>query len=283
MKRNSIYIMIFYLYAAYFPFKSYAIETTLVNTLGMKFVYIQPGTFKMGSPVSEKGRDRDEDQHQVRINRGFYIQTTEVTQGQWFQIMKYNPSAFKTCGGNCPVENISWNDCQEFLKKLNAEEGTNRYRLPTEAEWEYACRAGNNTAFSNGDIKFMQCEKEPNLDKMGWYCGNSGQTNPVSDKRPHPVAQKAPNAWGLYDMHGNVQEWVQDFCKWRDFWKGEVGVITDTYIDGLVDPLSTKGTHRVFRGGSWNQSAKYSRAANRSRYKPMVVRNNIGLRIVKSQ
>ncbi len=258
-----------------------AAENAFKNSVGMKFVAIFPGTFVMGSPASEKGRGRDEKQHKVTISNGFYMAITEVTQAQWIKVMRNNPSSFKACGPKCPVENVSWDACQEFIQKLNKKERTDKYRLPTEAEWEYASRSGSETAFANGDITFIQCEKDPKLDQMGWYCGNSGLTNPVRDKKTHKVAQKKSNAWGLYDMHGNVQEWCLDYCGWRNRWSGKVQVITDTYKDGIVDPISKKGTHRVFRGGSWNQSAKYSRSANRSRYKPMAVRNNIGLRVVK--
>lgn len=235
----------------------------------------------MGSPYQEKGRDSDEDLHKVIISKGFYISITEVTQGQWYDVIKYNPAAFKDCGANCPVESVSWNDCLVFIDKLNRKENTKNYRLPTEAEWEYACRAGSQTAFTNGDITHLKCGIDPNLNKVGWYCGNSGTAMPISNKKIFPVGLKEPNAWGLYDMHGNVHEWCQDHCEWRNALTGKVEVITDTYRDGIVDPVSRKGSHRIFRGGSWNQSAQYSRSANRSRYRPVAIRNNIGLRIVK--
>lgn len=253
------------------------------NRLGIRFVYIYPNSFMMGSPVTEKGRDYDEKQHRVTIKKGFHMSVTEVTQGQWMKLMGYNPSAFPDCGSTCPVENVSWEDCQAFIKKLNQYENTDTYRLPTEAEWEYACRAGSQAAFENGDITETQCEIDPYLDQMAWYCGNSGLKHPISDLKPHPVGLKQPNAWGLYDMHGNVQEWCLDACEWRDRWTGKVGVITDTYRDGVIDPLSKSGSRRVFRGGSWNAAAKYCRSAGRSCFKPNARRNNIGFRIVRTR
>ena len=123
------------------------IEPTIANSIGMKFLLLPGGTFMMGSPSSEKGRDSDERQHEVTLTKGFYMQATEVTQGQWQAIMGKNPSHFKNCGDNCPVEKVSWNDVQDFIRKLNQKEGANKYRLPTEAEWEYACRAGSTTRF----------------------------------------------------------------------------------------------------------------------------------------
>ena len=115
-----------------------------------------------------------------------------------------NPSIFQNCGDDCPVENVSWNKTMEFIERLNRIDPSLRYRLPTEAEWEYAARAGTNTAFANGTIKTLGCGSDSNLDKMGWHFGNSGET-------VHPSALKDPNAWGLYDMHGNVWEWCQDY------------------------------------------------------------------------
>ncbi|MBW2606595.1 MAG: caspase family protein [Deltaproteobacteria bacterium] len=156
------------------------------DSLGMKFVSIMPGTFMMGSPSSEPGRESDEKQHQVTLTKGFYMQTTEVTQGQWRAVMGNNPSHFENCGDDCPVEKVSWNDAQGFIRRLNQKEGSDKYRLPTEAEWEYAARAGTTTAFENGWISELKCGYDSNLDAMGWYCGNS-------NRRTHPVAQKHPN------------------------------------------------------------------------------------------
>jgi len=218
----------------------------------MKFVLIPAGTFIMGSPANEPDRSDNETQHQVTLSRPFYLQTTEVTQGQWTAIMGNNPSQFKNCGDNCPVENISWQDAQEYIKRLNIRERTSKYRLPTEAEWEYACRAGSQTAFSFGDVV-------GSLDSYGWYSGNSGN-------RTHPVGQKEPNAWGLYDMHGNVCEWVQD--RYGDY---PVGAVTDP-----TGPSSGTG---IVRGGSTDSIAWICRCACRvltARYE----RIKIGFRVV---
>ena len=251
------------------------------NSLGMEFVYIKPGTFMMGSPSSEPGRRSDEKQHQVTLTKGFYMQTTEVTQGQWRAIMGNNPSHFKNCGDDCPVEKVSWNDAQGFIRKLNQKEGTDKYRLPTEAEWEYAARAGSTTVFANGGISELKCGYDSNLDAMGWYCGNSGVTysgcydasrwGGPKCAGTHPVAKKQPNAWGLYDMHGNVWEWCQD-------WYGK------NYPSGsVIDPTGrSSGSDRVNRGGSWLSDARGCRSANRRRSKPGYRNRYLGFRLVLS-
>ncbi|MEW6671323.1 MAG: SUMF1/EgtB/PvdO family nonheme iron enzyme [Thermodesulfobacteriota bacterium] len=236
------------------------VEKSKINNLGMKFVYIAPGTFTIGSPLSERGRYDDERQHQVTIADGFYLQTTEVTQGQWRALMGSNPSHFRNCGDDCPVESVSWNEVQEFISKLNAQGEAGRYRLPTEAEWEYAARAGSKTAFTSGDISEADCGHDANLAAVGWYCGNS-------DKQAHPVALKRPNAWGLYDMHGNVWEWCRE-------WYG-------AYPSGAVtNPLEpSSGSHRVGRGGSWGSYAWACRSAFRKRYLPGTRDDGLGFRL----
>jgi len=259
-------------------------DQVFTNTLGMRFIPVPSGQFYMGSPKSEIGHTRDETRHTVFISKGFYIQETEMTQGQWKRLVGFNPSAFPECGDNCPVDTVSWEECMEFIRVLNQYEDTTKYRLPTEAEWEYACRAGTTTAFSSGPITTTSCKViEPALDLVGWYCANSGYKDPPDDFRPHPVKAKKPNPWGLYDMHGNVQEWVLDSCKWRDRLRGRVGVITTTYRDKIVDPLSTKGDRRIFKGGGWHQNPKYCRSAYRSYYKPVAKRNSLGFRIVRER
>lgn len=261
-----------------------AAERAFINKLGMRFIHIKSGKFVMGSPESEMGRVWNETMHYVTISKNFYIQETEVTQKQWKALVGFNPSAFPDCGENCPVDTVSWKQCMEFIKILNEWEGTKKYRLPTEAEWEYACRAGSRTAFANGSITESFCKPvDPVLNEIGWYCANSGYKNPPDVLRPHPVKTRKPNSWGIYDMHGNVQEWVLDACKWRDLWKGKTGVVTDTYKNNIVDPLSKIGNHRILRGGGWHQPPKYCRSACRSYYKPVAKRNSLGFRILREQ
>ncbi|MDQ7032934.1 MAG: SUMF1/EgtB/PvdO family nonheme iron enzyme [Desulfonauticus sp.] len=234
------------------------------NSLGMKFVLIPPGTFIMGSPRDELGHDYTEEQHKVTITKGFYLQTTEVTQGQWERVMGCNPSFFLNCGKDCPVENVSFYDVQKFIEKLNKieEKRNRRYRLPTEAEWEYACRAGINTPFNNGGtITEKDSFYNKFLDKVGWYYGNSKEGT-------HPVAQKAPNRWGLYDMHGNVWEWTQDWYAKYPF----------GYSVDKGGPPS--GCSKVRRGGSWRESPFFCRAAYRSSCRPEVRDPDMGFRLV---
>ena len=230
------------------------------NSLGMAFKLIPAGTFTMGSPLGEPGRDSDETQHQVTLTQAFYIQTTEVTQAQWVTVMGSNPSNFSGCS-DCPVEQVSWDDVQTFITNLNTwGEGT--YRLPTEAEWEYAARAGSTTAFANGDITYTDCTYDSNLDVMGWYCYNSSSTQ--------SVGQKDSNAWGLYDMHGNVWEWCQD-------WYGAYpsGSVTDP-----TGPFS--GSERVTRGGGWYNYAMSCRSAYRNSGLPDFIGDVLGFRLVRN-
>ena len=214
----------------------------MVNSLDMAFVLIPAGTFLMGSPEHEPGRHDDERQHEVTISKSFYLQTTPVTQGQWQRLMANNPSNFKKCGKDCPVEQVSWFDAQRFIKELNQMEKTDKYYLPTEAEWEYACRAGSTSRFTFGD-------DSERLEDYAWY-------NKNSQDETHFVGQLKPNAWGLYDMHGNVYEWCQD-------WYGDypTGSVTDP-----KGPSSGRG--RVLRGGSWNYDALLARSAFRYYYDP---------------
>ncbi len=231
------------------------------NSIGMKFVHIPSGTFMMGSHPKAPIRDEDEKYHQVSLTEGFYMQTTEVTQAQWKAVMgdesvtfPFRPF-FKKCGGDCPMENISWNDTQEFIRKLNQKEKTRKYRLPTEAEWEYACNAKSAAIFCYGNDKNK-------LEEYAWYINNS-------EKKTHPVGQKKPNKWGLYDMHGNLWEWCQD-------WKNE-------YPSGAVNNPTgpSKGLLRVCRGGSWRNYAGGVRSAYRDYVSPYRGDNFIGFRIVR--
>jgi formylglycine-generating enzyme required for sulfatase activity len=218
---------------------------TFKNSIGMEFVKIPSGSFMMGSPTSEKDRSGDEIQHQVTISKDFYLGKYEVTQAQWQAIMGSNPSNFKS--DNLPVEQVNWDDTQEFIKKLNAK-GEGTYRLPTEAEWEYAARAG-----TTGDYY-------GNIDSIAWYKDNSGS-------KTHPVGQKQANAFGLYDMSGNVWEWCQD-------WYGD-------YPSGAVtNPTgATSGSARVSRGGSWSDPAVNLRSA--CRYTPSERFSFLGFRLLR--
>ncbi|MBR3582027.1 MAG: formylglycine-generating enzyme family protein [Kiritimatiellae bacterium] len=214
-------------------------ETTTITLPGgvtLEMVWCPPGTFTMGS---------HRDAHQVTLTEGFWMGKTEVTQAQWESVMGNNPSCFK--GDNRPVESVSWNDCQQFCQKTGLQ-------LPTEAQWEYACRAGNTGEYAGTG----------NLDDMGWYDDNSGRGT-------HPVETKQPNAWGLYDMHGNVWECCAD-------WYGD-------YPSGAVtDPQGpSSGSGRVLRGGSWDRDASYCTSAYRYSYLyPSNAYNNIGFRLVRT-
>ena len=224
---------------------SSSIEKVFTNSIGIKFVLIPAGTFMMGSPVDEPARKQDELQHKVTLSKPFYLQTTEITQGQWKRIMGNNPSAFKNCGDDCPVSMVSWFDTQEFIKKLNEMEKTNKYRLPTEAEWEYACRAGTSTTFFTGKcISADQANFDGNHPLPGCPKGQYRET-------PLRVASFSPNAWGLYDMHGSLWEWCQD---WFDNYPAEA----------VIDPKGpASGDAKVVRGGSWNHFAMFMRSAFR--------------------
>ncbi|NGZ07574.1 MAG: SUMF1/EgtB/PvdO family nonheme iron enzyme [Magnetococcales bacterium] len=217
----------------------------ITNSLGMTFKLIPAGTFTMGATARDVSASSwysgATPQHQVTISRAFYMQTTEITQGQWRAVMGNSPSHFSSCGDTCPVETVSWNDLQTFITTLNARnDGT--YRLPTEAEWEYAARAGTTTAYSFGD-------SESSLGNHGWSYNNSSDWT-------HPVAQKLPNPWGLYDMHGNVWEWVQDW--YRSF--ASISV---------TDPQGpSSGSVRVVRGGSGTNNPVFLRSAGRREYGP---------------
>jgi len=165
------------------------------NSIGMKFIWIPPGTFQMGSPKDEGGRGNDETQHQVTLTKGFYLGVHLVTQDQWKAVMDCNYSKFKG-DKSLPVERVNWEECQVFLQKMGKKDG-HVYRLPTEAEWEFACRAGSKAAYSYGaDLNL--------LDQYAWYDKNS-------EDKTHPVGQKRPNGWGLYDMQGNVWQWCADW------------------------------------------------------------------------
>jgi len=221
------------------------------NSIGMKFTLISAGEFNMGSEES----DNEKPVHNVNIKNPFYLGTYPVTQREWKAVMRKNPSYFN--GDDLPVENVSGDNVQEFIKKLNEKEGTDKYRLPSEAEWEYACRAGTTTRYSFGD-------SESELGDYAWYEDNSGE-------KTHPVGQKKPNSWGLYDMHGNVWEWVQD--KWQDDYDGAP-------TDGSAWERGD-GASRVVRGGGWGSSAGDCRSADRYPYDPRYRDLDLGFRLLQ--
>ncbi len=232
------------------------ISIDLGDGVTLEMVRIPAGEFLMGSPESEHdARNSERPQHPVRITRSFYLGKYPVTQQQWEAVMASNPSHFK--GSRNPVEEVSWNDCQEFLQRLNEKAGDGRreFRLPTEAEWEYACRAGTTTRYSFGDDAGQ-------LGEYAWYRDNSGSTT-------HPVGQKRPNPWGLYDMHGNVSEWCTD---WH---------AGDYYATSPVnDPQGPEsGSLRVYRGGSWRYVARNCRSAARYRLTPDTRTLTLGFRL----
>jgi len=240
----------------------------LSDTVSLDMIWIEPGTFMMGSPTDELGRDSDETQHQVTLTRGYWLGKYEVTQAQYEAVMGTNPSYFK--GADFPVEKVSWYNAMDFCAKLtDIERAAGRlpegyeYTLPTEAQWEYACRAETTTALNSGK-NLSDKNKCPEMDEVGWYEYNSDSTT-------HPVGQKMPNAWGLYDMHGNVFEWCLD-------WYGSYP------SSAVTDPKgSSSGSYRVIRGGSWNFNAYSCRSAYRFDSTPSDFnRNYFGFRVALS-
>jgi formylglycine-generating enzyme required for sulfatase activity len=228
------------------------------NSIGMTFVWIPPGTFLMGSPKEEKGRSGNETQHKVTLTKGYYMGIYTVTQEQWKEVMGNNPSDFKG-EKNLPVEKVSWDDCQEFIKKLR-DKDKKLYRLPTEAEWEYSCRAGTKTPFYFGEtISTDQVNYNGNVD------GNGKEG--VYRKKTTPVGSFPANAFGLYDMNGNVWQWCQG-------WHG------DYPQDDIVDPQGpVTGKDRVLRGCSWYENPARCRSAARSGLAPDRTDNGIGFRL----
>ena len=219
------------------------------------------GTFIMGSPGGESGRYDNETQHQVTISKTFYIGKYEVTQKEYEAVMGKNPSYLKE--GNRPVVWVDWNDAKEFCDKLNkyAKNIPDGYRfdLPNEVQWEYACRAGTTTALNNGQDLDTTTGFCSNLNELGWYRSNSGE-------EIHKVGKKKPNAWGIYDMHGNVCEWCRD-------------LYNDYSTSAVTDPMYNSGSNRVFRGGSWGSDAWCCRSANRYNCAPDLRNSKIGFRL----
>ncbi|MEY4176817.1 MAG: putative serine protease HhoA precursor [Planctomycetota bacterium] len=249
-------------------------ETEIKNKLGMRLALIPPGEFQMGSPFDEAERESDEIQHRVRITRPFWLGVYEVTQNEWETVMGSQPSYFSSSGGGkdkvsgldtsrFPVESVSWDDATEFCRRLSVREGQ-EYRLPTEAEWEYACRAGTTTAYHfggvlNGDKANVDGNYPYGTTTTGKYLGRTTR-----------VGEYGANAFGLYDMHGNVWEWCGD---WYD----------DQFYanSAMADPENLKeATTRVLRGGSWGSYARVSRSADRVRYTPAYRNFDCGLRVL---
>ncbi len=224
----------------------------LGNGVKLEMVYIRGGSFQMGS---NNGDSDEKPVHTVSL-ADFWMGKYEVTQGQWQAIMGNNPSGFK--GSNLPVERVSWNDCKEFIGKLNSKTGKN-FNLPSEAQWEYACRAGSTTRFCFGD-------SDSGLGDYAWYTSNSGN-------KTHPVGRKKPNTWGLYDIHGNVWEWCED---WHH----------DSYGGAPADGsawLSPASSLRVLRGGAWCFGTVNCRSADRGWSIPSGSGNDLGFRVIKSK
>lgn len=235
-------------------------KNRVIDDLSLELLWVPPGTFVMGSPIGEPERNKAEGpQTRVTLSRGFWLGKTEITQAQYEAVMGTNPSTFKGLGGNAPVERVSWIDAMAFCRKLNArEQAAGRlpegyaYTLPTEAQWEYAYRAGTTSAYPS----------EP--DATSWYSGNSGATT-------HTVATRQPNPWGFHDLSGNVLEWCLD-------WYGN-------YSGGAVtDPSGPeRGHYRMARGGSWRTDAHLGRSAARAGGSEGRLDYTIGFRLALSQ
>ena len=247
-------------------------------------------TFTMGSPTGEGGRLDNETQHEVTLTHSFWIQETEVTQSEFEAVMGFNPSNFSGCGGDCPVERVRWHEAAAYCNALSVDAGLSEcfdcagsgtsvscepaaayaspydcpgYRLPTEAEWEYAARSGTTSGTYNGELDETGCSMSIVLNPIAWYCGNS-------EGMSHPVVGLESNNWGLYDMLGNVWEWCHD---WYDDYPS--GAVTNPFGPGM-------GRDRVFRGSAWAVNAGYTRAAFRGKNIPGFSHNNVGFRPVRS-
>lgn len=249
------------------------VEFTLQDVT-QRLRWIPPGHFWMGSPEDEPGRyDNEGPRYQVTLTEGYWLFDTPCTQALWEAVMGNNPSRFQS--PTRPVEQVSWHDVQDFLKKINEQIPDLDLSLPSEAQWEYACRAGTETAIYTGDLEILGQCNAPVLDPIAWYSGNSGvdfdldnghdSSNFPEKQYPHtqagtrPVKLKRANPWGLYDMLGNVWEWTQDH--WHSNYQ-------DAPTDGSAWEDRVLGANRVLRGGTWGFNTRFIRAACRSQYVP---------------
>ena len=250
------------------PGMAEALDARVVNGAGMEFILVKPGVFTMGSPVDEPFRSSNEPQHQVHIKDAFYMQTTEVTLKQWYRIMPKQVLTHRKGSDNLPVTRVSYYDCNRFIAKLNRQ-GEGTYRLPTEEEWEYVCRAGTTTAYSFGDT--IDCNKAMygNNSLKCSDCIETSKSRKIKLDQPAPVKSYPPNPWGFYDMHGNVWEWVADTYH---------GYLT---LDDRVLPRREKAWDtRIKRGGSWFMYGHYCRSANRAWAHPGGKFKTTGFRVV---
>jgi formylglycine-generating enzyme required for sulfatase activity len=239
------------------------VDLQLAKGVVTRLRWIPPGRFLMGSPGDEAGRWDDEGpQHWVTLTKGYWLADAPCTQAEWQAVMGTSPSGFK--GPDRPVEQVSWEDCQQYCDRLRARFPGLLARLPSEAEWEYACRAGTTSAFNDGSACTQPEGNDPALAKLGWLDKNSGDET-------HPVRKLAPNQWGLYDMHGNVWEWCED-------WFGNYGP------EEQVEPAgAAQGPGRVLRGGSWGYQALYCRSAFRFGGPPSNRYHVLGFRLASGQ
>lgn len=280
------------------PQDTASVEESICGYVDISMQYVAPGTFLMGAAPGSAGQDEDEVQHQVTLTRGYCISQHEITQTNFEQYAGYNPSTFRDCGGFCPVESVSWHTAAWFTNRMSAAwdletcydcEGSGEsaicqtrgsiqtcdgFRLPLEAEWEYAARAGETSTYGNGGSLVAgdedNCDGEllldsgARLDDMGWYCGNSGDTT-------QPVARLVPNALYLYDMSGNVAEWVNDWY-------------SETYGYGeTIDPWGPgNGSWRVVRGGSFAAEPEGVRVSGRGHVEPFQAFETGGFRVVRT-
>jgi len=256
--------LIFFLFGPLGIRPLYSQEKSYRNSIGMEFVLVPSGSFEMGSPLEEPSRYKSEILHRVTLTTPLYMQTTEVTVGQWTNIMGKRLLRQLSGPVDSPITRVSWFDCIEFIEKMNAR-GEGTYRLPTEAEWEYACRAGSAQPFHWGAE--AACDRAMFENRKGGEC--VGRSKDVQSDGPARVKSYSPNGWGLFDMHGNVWEWCQDWF--------------DQYSEGaIVDPAGPEtGNLKVRRGGSWVSEGHRLRCANRAYAHPASRFRNTGFRLVR--